>query len=281
MPSIWETLRSYLPAPEEESVQAYQPGFESLLMPRYSREAMARASETRPVAPGSYIAGQVGGTNVAGGVPGPRYGSLTDPLESVYMSFGGRGLRKAIGLGEQPSAPRAVGDSLADLAAKGQIDRPWPGIYKGAISEGRTQPLSYAKPKTFELPEASDELAQLMEQVGGKYKGPISGGAPKPDWRAKYEGLSEAAMQRYQEMIGGPEWHTLTPTQKHQRRKLADQFLERMQQIRQQSQKLTKPISGGAPEPPVQSMLGTLPAKAGPPTQWLDRLVERMRKNLK
>jgi len=227
-------------APEEETVQAYQPSLEAMLMPQYSREAMTRAAETRPVAPGSYLAGQVSGTNVASGVPGFRYGSVSDPLEQTYMAFGGRGLRKALGLGQEAPAPRAIGDSLADLAARGQIDRPWPGIYKGAISEGRTQLLSYAKPKTFELPEAADELADLLEQVGGKYKGPVSGGAPT-DWRAKYEGLSEAAIQRYQELISGPEWHTMTPSQKEVRRKLADQFLERMQQLRKQGKKLKNP----------------------------------------
>lgn len=158
-------------APEEESVQAYQPSLESLLMPRASMEAVSRARETKPVAPTSYIAGQVSGSNIAGGAPGPRFGTLKDPLEAFYMTFGGKALRKALGPAtELPS--RAVGDSLADLAAKGQIDRPWPGIYKGAISEGRTQPLSYRAPKTYELPAGgTTELEDLLTQVGGNYKG--------------------------------------------------------------------------------------------------------------
>ena len=109
----------------------------------------------------------------------PGMGMARQPMEDFYMTFGGKALRKV--LGTTPELPkRAVGDSLADLAAKGQIDRPWPGIYKGAMSEGRTQPLSYRAPKTYELPVGgTTELEDLLTQVGGKYKGPVSGGAPK------------------------------------------------------------------------------------------------------
>ena len=115
------------------------------------------------------LAGWLSGANIAAGAPGPRYGSLGDPLAQAYMSFGGRGLRKLLGLNKE-ATPRALGDSLADLAARGQIDRPWPGIYKGAISEGRTQPVSYRAPHTFDLPESSEGLAEFVRRLGGSYK---------------------------------------------------------------------------------------------------------------
>ena len=64
-------------------------------------------------------------------------------------------------------APLSAPGRLAELARTGQIDRPWPGIYKGPASAGRTQPISYARPNTYELPESADELADLIRQLGG------------------------------------------------------------------------------------------------------------------
>lgn len=46
---------------------------------------------------------------------------------------------------------RRAAPNLAELAASGQLTRPWPGVYKGAIEAGRTAPRSYATPRTYTL----------------------------------------------------------------------------------------------------------------------------------
>ena len=58
---------------------------------------------------------------------------------------------------------------LGKMAQRGEIDRPWPGVYRGILEEGRTQPMSYRSPRTVELPESADELADLLRQIGGTY----------------------------------------------------------------------------------------------------------------
>jgi len=70
------------------------------------------------------------------------------------------------------TAPVSGAGRLAELAQRGQIDRPWPGVYRGKLSGGRTQPKSYRTPKTFQLPESADELRALLETLGGRMGGP-------------------------------------------------------------------------------------------------------------
>jgi len=86
----------------------------------------------------------------------------------------------------QSSQPPAIPQSntasdLAALAVAGQIDRPWPGIYKGPISEGRTQPVSFRQPRTIDLTETVKTLetepieAQIAREFAEAAKPPARG----------------------------------------------------------------------------------------------------------
>lgn len=72
-------------------------------------ENYAQELSTSPYRRLGALAGWLSGANIAAGAPGFRFGSLRDPLESVYMTFGGKALRRALGLQRElpvPTGPR-------------------------------------------------------------------------------------------------------------------------------------------------------------------------------
>lgn len=75
MASIWEALSEWLPR-ERQTVPTANVLDYTKFKELYGRPPRQGELETEAVPPASYIAGQISGTNVAGGVPGPRFGAL-------------------------------------------------------------------------------------------------------------------------------------------------------------------------------------------------------------
>jgi len=65
---------------------------------------------------------------------------------------------------------RLFGSAMRPKATPPQLTgltRPWPGVYRGAVEQGRMQPKSFANPLTFEMPPISDaERAALLRSLG-------------------------------------------------------------------------------------------------------------------
>jgi len=158
-------------------------------------------------------------------------------MEDAYMTFGGEGLRKLFALPSK-ATPISQSGKLAEMAGAGQIDRPWPGVYKGAVNEGRTQPLSYRSPSTFELPESSNDLGQFIERLGGKYKGPVSGGVGGPEtrewWNEVMKDLPTYAQDTIAKLL--PK-HGATPTEKEAIYKGIRAYADRVRGLRKQGEK--------------------------------------------
>jgi hypothetical protein len=112
----------------------------------YGREPRQGEVQTELISPMSYLAGQVAGTNVAGGAPGPRFGSLNaDDAAMMRLMKSG------------PKTPSGAG-SLTGLPA----ERSWVGVKPATAVEGtapRVVPQSYTNPKQFEMPSQFQNLS--------------------------------------------------------------------------------------------------------------------------
>lgn len=70
-----------------------------------------------------------------------RVASQNALMEAILARF-----RSAMGAVSRPGR-------IAEEGAAGTLTRPWPGIYKGPIEQGRTVPKSYRSPRTYDLSE--------------------------------------------------------------------------------------------------------------------------------
>jgi hypothetical protein len=84
--------------------------------------------------------------SIAGGLMGIR-GGMDSPTRSIWSKVGRQRKLNPIG---QPIGEMVTG-----------TDRPWPGIYKGPISQGRTVPKSYTAPKTFDISDDISEISNI------------------------------------------------------------------------------------------------------------------------
>lgn len=47
------------------------------------------------------------------------------------------------------------------------ITRPWSGVYQGPVSQGRNAIPSYTHPRTYELPEVSEDAIRALKRLLG------------------------------------------------------------------------------------------------------------------
>jgi hypothetical protein len=47
------------------------------------------------------------------------------------------------------------------------ITRPWPGVYRGLMEQGRTPIQSYQAPKTYQLKEFAPDAVQALKRLLG------------------------------------------------------------------------------------------------------------------
>lgn len=125
----------------------------------YGREPRMGELPTQEISPLAYLAGQIAGTNVAGGVPGPRFGSLMDDETSRLLAL----------LKSGPKTKSGVGS----LSGIGEAQRPWTEIYDIFSTFGKkVTPKSYPAPTEVTLPDTADPLASFLKSLGGTYMGP-------------------------------------------------------------------------------------------------------------
>jgi len=92
-----------------------------------------------------------------------------------------------------------AGGSIGDMVTG--TDRPWPGIYKGAIEEGRTIPKSYEKPNIYDLTDMTPEAVEAeLRRLGHP---PITGAAQDvPTFEARTRRITHEMVDAAADRLG-------------------------------------------------------------------------------